>query len=96
MLNKIAGNSCGNIFVVEPRPPMEEITAHPLLTASRIPGPMRAKWTKIFAKLCSDAVFHKDNPKYWTLWVMFQQAGLCRPPRGGAKNTKDFLKQLDA
>ena len=61
-------------------PSWEEIMAQPLLTASRVPGPVRAKWTKIFAKLCSDAVFHKDNPRYWTLWTMFQKAGLCQPP----------------
>jgi len=33
---------------------MEEIMAQPLLTASRVPSPVRARWTKIFAKLCSD------------------------------------------
>ena len=29
-----------------------------LLMDVRVPGPVRAKWTRIFAKLCSDAVFH--------------------------------------
>ena len=77
-------------------PTMEEIMAQPLLTASRVPSPVRARWTKIFAKLCSDAVHHGDNPKFWVLWAMFQQAGLCQPPRAGMKNKNYLSQQLDA
>ena len=76
-------------------PSMEEVTANPLLTETRIPSNVRAKWGKIFAKLCSDAVFHKDNPKFWILWAMFQQAGLCKAPRAGAKNKTFYLQQLN-
>ena len=43
-------------------PTMDEIMAQPLLTASRVLGPVRARWTKIFAKLCSDAAHHGDKP----------------------------------
>jgi len=60
--------------------------AQPLLTVSRVPGPVRARWAKIFAKLCSDAAHHGVNPKFWVFWAMFQQAGLCQPPRAGKKN----------
>jgi hypothetical protein len=61
-------------------PSMEEIPAHPLLTASRVPDPVRAKWTRIFAKLCSDAVVHKDNPRHWTLWAILRLHGSLRGP----------------
>ena len=30
------------------------------------------------------------------MWAMFQQAGLCQPPRAGAKNKNYLSKQLDA
>ena len=62
-------------------PSMEEVTAWPLVTEPRIPVNARATWARLFAKLCSDSVYHKVNPKFWVLWAMFQQAGLCKAPR---------------
>ena len=67
-------------------PSMEEVTAWPLLTEPRIPANARAKWARLFAKLCSDAVYHKDNPKFWVLWIMFQHG--CVRRRVRAKRTR--------
>ena len=56
-------------------PSMAEVTARPLVTEARVPANVRAKWAKCFAKLCSDAVYHKDNAKFW----------VTVPPREGAE-----------
>ncbi len=66
-------------------PSMAEVTARPLVTEARVPANVRAKWAKCFAKLCADAVYHKDNAKFWVLWAMFQQAALCKAPMGQGK-----------
>ena len=77
-------------------PSVQEVFDHPLTTALRIPGPLRNRWKKIFAKLCSNATHHGDL-RHHLLLAMFNQAGLCVMPRGGKKHNplNFYSKQLD-
>ena len=76
-------------------PSLEEVFSSPIASEMNIPAHVSHEWSRIYAKLLSDATFHNDY-RNWLLLFMFEKIGLAKQPRGG-KKVKNFLRaQLKA